>query len=169
MHIHPLYVLAGAALVGATIALLRRQSAPQGRDFSTPWPVTLKRRLLTPVELELYERLVQSLPEYRIFAQVSLRQLLELRGWQRNWKILNQFAQLSMDFVVVTPDAVAIVGIELDDTSHARSDRQDADARKTHALRSAGLPLIRWTTRTLPDRESIKSAVAQAVRNPHGR
>jgi very-short-patch-repair endonuclease len=33
--------------------------------------------------------------------------------------------------------------IELDDRSHRRADRQDADARKTKALEYAGLRLVR--------------------------
>ena len=34
-----------------------------------------------------------------------------------------------------------------------------ADANKSHALKSAGVPLIRWTARNLPDAAAIRAAV----------
>jgi len=74
--------------------------------------------------------------------------------------VWNRISQLSLDFLIARPDTSIIAAVELDDSSHLRSDRQDADARKGHALESAGVPLIRWRVGKIPDVASIKSAVA---------
>jgi very-short-patch-repair endonuclease len=56
-----------------------------------------------------------------------------------------------------------VAAIELDDATHERRDRLEADARKSHALRSAGVPLIRWDAKRLPDMAAIRAAL-QAIR-----
>jgi len=68
-------------------------------------------------------------------------------------------SRLSLDFVVLTPDTGIVAAIELDDARHRHPDRQSADARKTHALKSAGIPLIRWSVRTMPDAMAINAAI----------
>jgi LPXTG-motif cell wall-anchored protein len=67
--------------------------------------------------------------------------------------------QLSVDFVVVRRDTSIVAAIELDDASHDRTDRREADARKTHALNSAGIQLVRWQARSLPDLPAIAAAL----------
>jgi hypothetical protein len=47
----------------------------------------------------------------------------------------------------------------LDDVTHEGGDRRRADANKTHALKSAGIPLIRWSARNLPDTAAIRAAL----------
>lgn len=71
----------------------------------------------------------------------------------------NRINQLSIDFLIVTPDTRMVAAVELDDASHARADRQAADARKAHALRSAGIPLLRWRVGEMPDVAAIAAAV----------
>lgn len=52
---------------------------------------------------------------------------------------------------------------ELDDQSHQKAERQAADAKKDRALSSAGIRLIRWQVRAMPDLEAIKAAFADAT------
>jgi Protein of unknown function (DUF2726) len=79
---------------------------------------------------------------------------------QRDRAVWNRISQLALDFLIARPDTSIIAAVELDDSSHLRSDRQDADARKGHALESAGVPLIRWRVGKMPDVASIRAAVA---------
>ena len=61
--------------------------------------------------------------------------------------------------LIVNPDTSIVAAIELDDRSHERPDRRAADARKAHALKSAGIPLLRWRTRQLPDATEIAAVL----------
>ena len=73
--------------------------------------------------------------------------------------IANRISQLSMDFLVVRADTSIVAAIEHDDGSHDRERRRIADARKTHALKSAGIPVVRWNVRQMPDVAAIEAAI----------
>jgi very-short-patch-repair endonuclease len=105
-----------------------------------------------------------------ILAQVQLLQALQFKRGQRSQALLNRISQLSVDFLILNPNTSIRAAIELDDRSHERADRKQADARKTHALQSVGVPLIRWNTRSVPDIAAIGAAVgAVPVRQPGSR
>ncbi|MBW8078859.1 MAG: DUF2726 domain-containing protein [Gallionella sp.] len=151
--------LTAIAVVVAAAALARpRRPAVRGRD--RPWPLEPTPALLSEPEQVLYRRLVEALPEYRVLTQVQLARVLRFKRGQRDRAVWNRISQLSLDFLIARPDTSIIAAVELDDSSHLRADRQDADARKQHALESAGVPLIRWRVGKMPDVVSIKSAVA---------
>jgi hypothetical protein len=78
--------------------------------------------------------------------------------------ILNRFNQLSLDFLILNPDTSIVAAVELDDATHTREASRQADARKDHALKSAGVPLIRWNAKSLPDRVAILSAIPTVAR-----
>ena len=69
---------------------------------------------------------------------------------------------MSADFVVCSKDSTVLAVIELDDASH-ETDRQKArDAKKDRALNSAGIRLLRWSVRDIPNDEAIKAALQPA-------
>jgi very-short-patch-repair endonuclease len=88
-----------------------------------------------------------------------LRQVLEFKRGGRSQSIANSFNQRSLDFLILNQDTSVVAAVELDDATHARENRRQADARKTHALKSAGVPLIRWTAKSLPDAAAILTAI----------
>ncbi len=107
------------------------------------WPFYAK-KLLTRPEQVLYFRLIQALPEYLVFAQVSLSQILGVKkGSKGAWR--NRINQMSVDFVVCNKDSSVVVVIELDDSTHARPDRFAADEKKDRALTSAGVHIKRFS------------------------
>ena len=54
-------------------------------------------------------------------------------------------------------DSTVVAAIELDDKSHeAASTRIETDQKKNRATASAGVRLIRWNVRALPDAEMIR-------------
>jgi hypothetical protein len=118
-----------------------------------------KRHLLSERERALYQRLVQSLPDHVVLAQVQLLQVLKFRRRRRPYAVLNRISQLSLDFLILNPDTSPVAAIELDDVTHELGDRRRTDANKSHALKSAGIPLIRWTARNLPDTAAIRAAL----------
>ncbi|HQV23541.1 MAG TPA: DUF2726 domain-containing protein, partial [Agitococcus sp.] len=64
----------------------------------------------------------------------------------------------SVDFVVCAPDGAKILAaIELDDSSHEKAERIQADAKKDKALRSAGVPIIRWPVKGMPQVPQLRA------------
>lgn len=64
--------------------------------------------------------------------------------------------------MVCSKDSKIVAVIELDDASHEKADRQAADAKKDKALSSAGIRVVRWQAKSIPDEATIKGAFAHA-------
>jgi hypothetical protein len=129
------------------------------RRVDDHWPL-VARPLLSPRETELYQRLEAIYPDHRIFVQVALSQLLDvLPDWSKRQSVRNQFSQLVADFVLCRRDLTIVAVIELDDSSHLRADRQDADRRKTKAVESAGLRLIRIAAGHIPSEAELRQII----------
>jgi very-short-patch-repair endonuclease len=139
--------------------LLKKRPKPLGGA----WPLSVCSTVLSQPEQVLYRRLVQALPNNLIFAQVQLSRFLEVRRGVSRLSWLNRINQMSADFLILKPDTSVVAAIELDDASHNRPSRRDTDARKAHALQSAGVTLIRWHVRDLPDESAIRTAIAGAA------
>lgn len=119
------------------------------------WPFYVK-KLLTQPEQILYHRLVKALPEHIVLAQVQVSQVL---GVKKGWKFYewnNRINRLSYDFVVCTKDSTVVAVIELDDQSHEKASRKITDEKKNKASLDAGLRLIRWHVRSIPDEQVIR-------------
>lgn len=143
-------------ILGVLAALLKKRP----KRLGGAWPLEVRKSVLSQPEQVLYRRLVQALPQNLIFAQVQLSRFLDVqrRVPRQGW--FNRISQLSADFLILNPDTSVVAAIELDEASHNSPVRRDADARKTHALQSAGVKLIRWHVKSLPDEASIRAAIA---------
>ena len=161
MKLNSLFVLLiVVAVIAALLAKPRRRSKAGLREA---WPLQPRPTLLTDPEQVLYRRLVQALPGHIVLAQVQLSQALRFRRGAWSPGVFNRICQLSVDFLILKPDTSIVAAVELDDASHDRPDRRDADARKEHALWSAGVPLLRWHVRKMPDAAAIGAAAADVV------
>lgn len=155
----PLAVFLGILILTALLALktvfgrLHALAATKmGRSPFEPRPVMNKG------ELAMYRRLLQAAPPGTlILPQVQMSGFLAVRGLdnkQERWKYLNRIIRLSLDFLVVdASNAAPLAGVEVDGPSHRGgkslvSGQQDADARKSQAMKAAGLPLLRISTAT---------------------
>jgi very-short-patch-repair endonuclease len=156
-----LWMLAVIAALVILAAVIGKTSRRKKAGLDAPWPLEAKRTLLTEPEQVLYRKLVLALPDELVFAQVQLLQAVRFKRGCRNAAVFNRISQLSLDFVVLGPDTRILAAVELDDASH--DDRQSADARKEHALKSAGIPLIRWAVREMPDVSTIRLAIADVA------
>lgn len=165
---HSSVTFAAMVLIVAAAVLVMLAPRKKWREdlFAKPWPLEAKRQLLSERERALYQRLTKSLPNHIILAQVQLLQALNFKRGHRTHAILNRISQLSLDFLILDFDTSIVAAVELDDATHGRENRTQADARKTHALRSAGVPLIRWKANSVPDAAAILEAVAGATAAP---
>jgi hypothetical protein len=141
------------ALVIFVPVLVRRGRLAAGE--SRPWPFYVK-RLLTQPEQVLYHRLVKSLPNHVVLAQVQMSRVLGVKKGFRFHEWNNRINRMSYDFVICDKAATVIAAIELDDKSHEREDRRESDAKKSKATTDAGLRLVRWHVKSLPDELTIQ-------------
>ena len=129
----------------------------QSVDDMKVWPY-VPRELMTAPERELYGRLRQALPDYLIFSQVQLSRIIDVAPEAEHQSWLNRINRMSVDFVVCAPDGAKILAaIELDDSSHEKAERIQADAKKDKALRSAGVPIIRWPVKGMPHVQQLRA------------
>ena len=160
---HPLATMKTAALLLALLLaavfvakLLARKRAHGSIDDD--WPFYAKKPL-SPPEQVLYHRLVKALPEHIILAQVQLSRALGVKKGFNFHQWNNRINRMSYDFLVCAMDSTVLAAIELDDRSHEASARIAADAKKERASTAAGIPLIRWNVKALPNDATIRSTV----------
>ncbi|MEW6131618.1 MAG: DUF2726 domain-containing protein [Pseudomonadota bacterium] len=138
----------------AILAFLKAKS--QGGGADEVWPFYAKKPLSQPEQV-LYFRLAQALPEHIVLAQVQLSRLLGVKKGNNYQAWFNRINRMSADFVVCNKDSSIVAVIELDDATHQKEDRQAADAKKDKALSSAGIRVVRWQAKSIPDSATIQS------------
>jgi hypothetical protein len=143
------------ALVAIIFAIVKRRGASDVGNV--PWPFYAKKPLTQPEQI-LYHRLVAAMPQCIVLAQVQLSQVLGVqKGFNfREWN--NHINRMSLDFIVCLKDSTIIAAVELDDKTHEKATRIEADAKKGKALSAAGIELIRWHVSALPDEPAIRQA-----------
>ena len=146
------------AVVAAVLVMLKRRASSGSGD--APWPFYAKKPLTQPEQV-LYHRLVAALPECIVLAQVQLSRVLGVKkGFNFNeWN--NRINRMSVDFVVCLKDSTIVAAVELDDKTHEKASRVEADAKKGKALSAAGVALVRWQVSALPDENAIRQAFAK--------
>jgi very-short-patch-repair endonuclease len=122
------------------------------------WPF-YPRKPLSPPEQILYFRLIKALPEHIVLAQVQLSRFLAVKKGNNFQSWLNRINRMSADFVICNKDASVLAVIELDDATHNSKTRQQADNKKDKAISSAGLRIIRWNVKSLPDEQTIRNSL----------
>lgn len=115
-------------------------------------------RLLNDAEQALYHRLCEAMPNMRIFAQIGVAQLAQLRG-RHEARLLIPMAGRGVDFVVCNQDFGIVAAIELAWPMVSG----DREAEKREALRKLGIPLIMFRPNDLPDAEAISLEIANAI------
>ncbi|WP_435101066.1 DUF2726 domain-containing protein [Arhodomonas sp. AD133] len=133
--------------------------AQKGKDAARG-PRFVPKKVLTAPEQTLYHRLKAALP-YEVLAQVAFSQFIGVKGGSRkaNFAKFGTARQKVADFVICRRDLSILAVVELDDRSHTRK----RDQAKNAVLEEAGIPIIRWHVKDMPDRERIRDAVAALV------
>src|SRR5438067_4249534 len=139
-------IVAVLAIAVITLILRSRRSESDGT-----WPFFAKK----PEQI-LYFRLMKALPDHIVLAQVQLSRMLGVNKGNHYQSWLNRISQMSADFVICAKDATVLAVIELHDASHQSDRRKTADEKKGRALSTAGIKLVRWQARDLPDDATIR-------------
>lgn len=165
------YTLIALLAIAALFVLSGRQrpEKPQdpkpvrGDDLAV-WPFA-PMPFMTDSEVRFFARLQEAMPNCLIFAQVQLSRLVSCTDEQDQKFWFNRINRMSADYVLVHPNAQQVLAvIELDDWTHDRPERRRADAKKDKAIRSAGLAMIRFDGRKMPDVNQIREQIHHVIR-----
>jgi Protein of unknown function (DUF2726) len=145
----------------ALLIYLKKQGLLEGKG-SGPWPFYIKKPLTQPEQV-LYHRLVKAFPDHIVLAQVQVSRILGVKKGSNFNEWNNRINRLSYDFVVCGKDSTVLAAIELDDKTHESSRRNATDEKKNKATADAGLRLIRWNVKALPDETAIQAQLRSAA------
>jgi hypothetical protein len=148
----PIIVLTFAALAVLGFWLIKP------RTKANRWAVRA-RSPVSPVEQQLFGRLLEAFPQCIVLSQVAISQLVSVLPGPGRQAAFNRIVRLVADFVLCTADFAVIGIIELDDSSHAAVHRQNADRNKSEALTAAGYSLVRFQASKLPTVAELQAAL----------
>lgn len=134
------------------------------------YPYFKNSALLTPAEISFRHSLRISVDDrFEINSKVRLADIISVhKGLPKSvWSSsFNQIKAKHIDFVLVDKETTEIIcGIELDDSSHNKPDRQKRDGFLDAALESANLPLLRFTANHAYKSKEIADSI-DAVLSP---
>jgi hypothetical protein len=151
---------------GCLTALLRllgikREAKPTSADV--PLPYRIRDDFLSPAEMSFY-RVIMSIVGKRaiICPKVSLSDIFFVVRPNENLAYRGRIAQKHLDFLLCEPKSMRpIVGIELDDSSHTRSNRQARDEFVDKVFQTAGLPLMHIFVQSSYNTNELSAQLAQ--------
>lgn len=145
-------------------------SALVSRGGVKDFPYVALDALLSPAERSFYGVLQQALsPKYQIMAKVRLADIIEVRrglDGKRRQSAFNRISAKHLDFVACDPQTFKVVGvIELDDSSHRATKRQQRDKFLDSALAAASIPIVHIAAQRSYAVTTIREQI-EAVFNP---
>ena len=157
-----LFVVVALFIAAVVLLLYLKKKGLLDGKATGPWPFYVEKPLTQPEQV-LYHRLVKALPEHIVLAQVQVSRVLGVKKGSSFNEWNNRINRLSYDFVVCEKDSTVLAAIELDDRSHESNRRSATDEKKNKATADAGLRLIRWNVKALPDEAAIQSQLRSAA------
>lgn len=147
-----------AILLFCFIILITIVSIVKSKPSSEKKNYSGKKYFLTIKEKDFFDRIQSMLPEYQIFSQVRLADILFVDNNIDNseyYKHFNKISSKSVDFLICKKDRKngfeIICAIELDDPSHKQQKRIERDHFVNNAFKQASIELLR-----VPFKKSIE-------------
>jgi hypothetical protein len=143
-----------------------------GSDAEPPaatdtYPYHLRDDFLTPAEQSFFLVLQQAVADWALIcAKVSLGDLFYAKSgnYADNRRYNNKIDRKHVDFLLCDrKTARPLVGIELDDKTHARADRRTRDEFVERVFEVAGLPLVRMVVRRSYAVRDLRSHLRQSA------
>lgn len=136
-----------------------------GAPTSEQLPYRQRDDFLSAAELSFYRILMLALDGSHIVCpKVNLADLFFVARPNENQSYRNKIDRKHVDFLLCDPATMKpIMGVELDDASHARRDRQDRDEFVDQVFEVAGLPLVRVRAAASYSPQNIADLVRQAI------
>jgi len=130
-------------------------------------PYRLRDDFLSPAERSFYAALLAAVDgKTTICPKVNLADIFFVARPNENTGARGRISQKHLDFLVCESASMRpLLGIELDDSSHARPDRQARDELVDEVFKAAGLPLVHVPVRSsynVPDLSVLISKYAES-------
>lgn len=131
-------------------------------------------RLMSESEYRFFSGLKNALGSgFSIFSKVRLEDIIGTKKTldaKTRMSCRNRVKSRHIDFLVCSPvDSQILAGIELDDSSHQRSDRRKRDAFVNDLFESCKVPLIRVKAAAHYDYENILTRISEYEETPIGK
>ena len=152
--------LAAALMLLLTVlaARRRRDSARPNRhaapDTVTPRFLPQAVRVLAVAERQALALLREAMPGFLVLAQVPLARFLRVDSGQSRW--LQQVSGMSADLLVCDSGSRVLVVVNVRSPNASEHSRRRHD-RMSRLLKAAGIKLMSWNERALPDAASIRA------------
>lgn len=119
------------------------------RSSGEELPYRRRDDFLSPAELSFYRVLAQVVSDRGVICpKVNLADIFFVVNPNEHRGARSKISQKHVDFLVCDPATMKpLFGVELDDSSHARADRQQRDALVNAVFEAAALPLVRVPAR----------------------
>ncbi|PKO12691.1 MAG: topoisomerase [Chloroflexi bacterium HGW-Chloroflexi-10] len=133
-------------------------------------PYRLRDDFLSPVEFSFYKVLSSVVGAQLIIqSKVRLADIFFVSRPNENRSFLSKIAQKHLDFLVCDPATMQpLFGIELDDSSHKRNDRQERDEFVEEVFQVARLPLVRFPAQREYNSREIAAQIAPFLKDKIG-
>lgn len=130
--------------LGFFLRILGIGSSPE-ETSREEFPYIVREDFLSPTERAFYGVLCSATGSRGVVCpKVRLADVFVVAPPRRHRTAFNRIAQKHVDFLICDPGTMRpLLGVELDDASHARMDRQTRDAFVEEVFRGAGLTLLR--------------------------
>jgi len=154
-----------AGCLGRILQALGLASKPPAKELKLPY--RLRDDFLSPAELNFYRVLQAAVGDWAVICpKIRLGDLFYPKTGDRSqnatWR--NKIAQKHVDFVLCHPRTMRpLVGVELDDKSHQRPDRQERDRFVERVFAAAELPLHRVPAQSSYNTHQLTATLRQKV------
>ena len=123
-----------------------------------------KKALMTPNEKEFFGRLTRAVKgDYTLMSQVAMGAVMEAalpKEHPQFWEVRKLFSQKIIDYLLCDKKTLAVIAaIELDDRTHDK----EKDVKRDALMHSAGIPTLRWESRSKPSEQQIRTAIKALV------
>jgi hypothetical protein len=130
-------------------------------------PYRLRDDFLSPAEFSFYKVLSGLVGTHLVIqSKVRLADIFFVSRPNENMSYFHRIAQRHVDFLICEPQTMKpLLGIELDDSSHNRSDRQERDDFVDHVFEAAELPLVRVPAEREYNSREIAAQIAPIIKD----
>lgn len=151
---------------GCLLALLSALLGNKAARRALPYAV--RDDFLSPAELSFYHVLCASLGESLVICpKVNLKDLFFVTQSSESQSYWNKINSKHVDFLVCEARSMRpMAGVELDDVSHGRADRQARDAFVDEVFRVTCLPLVRIRAQRTYNPQEVRNAVLGVISLP---
>jgi hypothetical protein len=157
------FVLVLLLAIVAAIKVILRQKAQGAQNY----PYEKEQALFSPAERSFLGVLEQAdNGHYRFMGKVRLADIVKVKSGMNKSAWQNAFNKIQskhVDIVACDPASLSVqFVIELDDSTHSQSQRQNRDQFVDNTLKAAGIPVVHVTAKKSYSVQEIQSVLSQA-------